>query len=575
MTGSAGVSLINSFDMWRGVGLILLCLVTFTVGLGRSAITDSDEAYYAEAGREMVASGDWTTPHYNFEPRLQKPILFYWLIATTARLTGANEWAARIWSALAGVGLALVAAGVARRWAGPNEGLLAGAIVATSFGVVPIARQALPDVPLAFFVSVTVWAAIEALTPVTELRRSSWRPQHWLYLSAAAAALGFLTKGPVAVALPVTVLTPLLWLAWRRGERRALLSRVRFSHVAMAVAIFVVIGAPWYLAVMRAQGLDYARQFFIGENVERFATSTYNTWRGWQYVPVIIAGLLPWSTFGVLWWKPIRDWFGRRSTMTPAEARLVCWAVGPLAFFMISVGSQPRYILPCLVPISVLLACTVTHVARSPLDVRGRSYRAAAMGSGLMVVVIAGLLWRAASVLVVPGEAPALAGPGVMLGIGVVATLLLVVVPRVTVPAVIAVAAALSLTVFEWSLLAPGRPEPVETMAAAIESAGPDLPVCACGAIGRSLNFYTHHKVEIANVTPENVDEARQFLSTDQRVLAVMDVRGLEVLEASLGRRFPRLAEMHYLNTFVWRRGDTLPDPDPTLVQHVVLISNR
>ena len=96
MTGSAGVSLINSFDMWRGVGLILLCLVTFTVGLGRSAITDSDEAYYAEAGREMVASGDWTTPHYNFEPRLQKPILFYWLIATTARLTGANEWAARI-----------------------------------------------------------------------------------------------------------------------------------------------------------------------------------------------------------------------------------------------------------------------------------------------------------------------------------------------------------------------------------------------------------------------------------------------------------------------------------------------
>lgn len=560
--------------MWRGIGLVLLCLVTFTVGLGQSAITDSDEAYYAEAGREMVASGDWTTPHYNFEPRLQKPILFYWFIAATTRLTGVSEWAARIWSALAGVGVALVAAAVARRWTGPHEGLLAGAIVATSFGVVPIARQALPDVPLAFFISVTVWAAIEALTPVV-LPRPSSRPHLWLYLSAAAAALGFLTKGPVAVALPVTVLVPLFWLEWRRGGLEALRSRVRFSHLLLAAAIFVVIAAPWYVAVMRAQGLDYARQFFIGENVDRFATSTYNTWRGWQYVPVIIAGLLPWSTFGVLWWRPVRDWFARRRAMTPVEARLVCWAAGPLVFFMVSVGSQPRYILPCLVPIAVLLARTIAKVARSPLDPRGRSYRAAAIASGAMIVVIGGLLWRAASVLVVPGEAPALIGPGLMLAIGVLAMLLLIVVSRAIAPVVIAMAAMLSLTVFEWSLLSPGRPEPVETMAAAIQAAGPDLPVCACGAIGRSLSFYTHHKVEIANVTPEDVEEARRFLATDQRVLAVMDVRGLEVLEASTGRRFPRVTELDYLNTFVWRRGDTLPDPDPTLVQRVVLISNR
>lgn len=561
--------------MWRGVGLVLLCLVTFTVGLGQSAITDSDEAYYAEAGREMVTSGDWTTPHYNFEPRLQKPILFYWFIAGTYRLAGVTEWAARIWAALAGVGLALVAAIVARRWSGPNEGWLAGAVVATSFGVVPIARQSLPDVPLAFFVSITVWAAIEAFTPAVTSARSSWRPHHWLFLSAAAAALGMLTKGPVAVALPVTVVAPLLWMAWRRGEHAALLSRVRLSHVFVAAVIFVLIAAPWYLAVMRAQGLDYARQFFIGENVERFATSTYNSWRGWTYVPVIIAGLLPWSTFAVLWWQPVGQWFSRRRSMTPVEARLVCWTAGPLAFFMISVGSQPRYILPCLVPLSVLLARTLWTVATSAGDQRGRQFRVAAIGSGVMIVLIGGLLWRAASVLAMPGEAPAFAGPVLMLAVGSVATLSLIFVSRKSVPLVIAAAAAISLTVFEWSLLSPGRPEPVETIAAAIQAAGPDLPVCACGAIGRSLSFYTHHPVEIANVTPDNVEEARRFLSTDRRVLAVMDLRGLDVLERLLGRRFPRLAEIDYLNTFVWRRGDTLPDPDPALVQRVVLIANR
>jgi hypothetical protein len=53
--------------------------LTFGIGLGRQAITEADEAYYAEAAREMVVSGDWLTPHFNYEDRWQKPVLYYWL----------------------------------------------------------------------------------------------------------------------------------------------------------------------------------------------------------------------------------------------------------------------------------------------------------------------------------------------------------------------------------------------------------------------------------------------------------------------------------------------------------------
>ena len=42
--------------------LFLLAGLTFLIGLGAPAITDSDEAFYAEAAREMVQSGDWLTP---------------------------------------------------------------------------------------------------------------------------------------------------------------------------------------------------------------------------------------------------------------------------------------------------------------------------------------------------------------------------------------------------------------------------------------------------------------------------------------------------------------------------------
>ena len=47
--------------------LLFLCVITFFVGLGRPALTDADEAYYAESAREMVERGDWLTPYFNYE----------------------------------------------------------------------------------------------------------------------------------------------------------------------------------------------------------------------------------------------------------------------------------------------------------------------------------------------------------------------------------------------------------------------------------------------------------------------------------------------------------------------------
>src|SRR5262245_64503907 len=103
----------------------------------------------------MVESGDWLTPHFNYELRFQKPILYYWLAAGLDVVTGPTEASSRLWSALSGIGLVYVVAACGRRWVDESTGLLAGAITAPSFGYFPLARIALPDLRLAFLTTLS------------------------------------------------------------------------------------------------------------------------------------------------------------------------------------------------------------------------------------------------------------------------------------------------------------------------------------------------------------------------------------------------------------------------------------
>ena len=50
----------------------------------------------------------------------------------------------------------------------------------------------------------------------------------------------------------------------------------------------------------------------------------------------------------------------RQRRLTDVEWRLLLWAALPLLFFTISIGKQPRYILPVLPPLAILLARSIT-----------------------------------------------------------------------------------------------------------------------------------------------------------------------------------------------------------------------
>lgn len=562
--------------------LTVLCILTFFVGLGRGAITDSDEAYYAAAAREMVDTGDWITPHYNSAPRLQKPVLMYWLIAACYLLIGVGEFAARLPAALSGLALVLVTFACARRWYDDDTAVLSGAIVATSFGYCAMARLSLPDLPLTCFVVLATWAAIEAVlhdpidAPVD--RVASRHPARWLLVSAGAAALACLVKGPVGLLLPAIVIAPLVM--WERRSRHpaarrpALPAGLDAVTIVMAASVFVLVAAPWYLAMTRVHGPAYLAQFFVAENFVRFTTDEFNAPRPlWFYAPILVGGLLPWSPFLALWAPNVVRTVRGLSRPTVAEVRLLVWAVSPLLFYTLSVGKQPRYILPVLPPLAILLARSIhQRLKRSAAGSPDWLFDAATGVSALMWLLVGVLSIRAAPFLAAAGL-PNVGIAGVLIVACAIAPVACGVLGgRQLVPRALSVGAAVTVVSLYYGVLAPTRPAPVERMSELLLSERQDNEQSGTYTVFvRNLAFYSGIPQRDL-ITDEQVIT---FLQSPTRVFCAIEEDRLMRIAPQVGEPLRQLARMPYVNIADVRVGTLLRPNAPGVIETAVLVANR
>ncbi|HEY6360272.1 MAG TPA: glycosyltransferase family 39 protein [Vicinamibacterales bacterium] len=547
------------------LSLLFIAVLTFFLGLGRQAITDSDEAFYAEAAREMVETGDWLTPHFNYEDRWQKPVLYYWLTAATYLVTGPMELAARLWSALSGLGLVLLVWRAAERITNRSDAAwLAGAIAATCIGYCAMARVALPDLPLTFFITFGIWAALE---------------RRWA-LAGAAAGFGFLMKGPVALVIPGLVLLP-IWL------RERTFRTLGIRNLGIAVLVFAVVGLPWYVAMWMAHGTAYLQSFFVADNFERFATDRFNEPRAfWFYLPIILGGMVPWSAYLVaLPVRSLRAVLTGARRLTDDEWRLVLWAAVPLIFYTISIGKQPRYILPVLPPLAILLARSIT--ARIESAIASGSDSAVASGfsrkglsdlriatwiTAALYLVLAILLMRARLLFITAHPLFTwLAVAGIAAAAFALAWLAMTA-RWERLPTFMTSAAVVLLLGSQFGALAGRRPEPVEQMALLVQRhRTANEPVGTCEVFVRNLLFYTRFK------QLELFDDGRvlEFMKSPERVLLVVGRTDLQRLEAMSGVKMRLLGAVQYLNTANIRLR-TLLSPMPAQdLETVFLVTNH
>jgi 4-amino-4-deoxy-L-arabinose transferase-like glycosyltransferase len=536
--------------------LVLLSCFTFFLGLGRPAISDSDEGFYAEAAREMVEAGDWLTPHFNYEDRWQKPILYYWLTAATYLAAGEHEWAARWWSAFSGLGLVLLTWAAARTLTGRDDvAWLAGAITATCGGYFAMARLALPDLPLTFFMTLAIWSALG---------------QRWI-LAGAAAGLGLLMKGPVALAIPAIVLVPIWWRERTKTSGRGPARSAFARGLAVAAAVCAAVALPWYVAMTLEHGTAYLESFFVGDNLERFATDRFNEPRAlWFYLPIVVGGMMPWSVYLLVPWQSVVRVVRRQRRLTDAEWRLLLWAAVPLLFFTISIGKQPRYILPVLPPLAILLARSIsTRIADAS---RGPALAAATWGTAALYAAIAVLLYRARPLFINTYPWLTLLGVGVIAASAAVLAWVALSKQWARLPLTATICAGLLLLSIQFGALAGARPEPVEQMAELVQAnRTANEPVGTYQAFVRNLVFYTRFKQ--VDLFDEGV--ALDFLKSPGRVLLVVRALDLPRLQAISGVPVRPIARLQYFNPAGVRLRTVLSPIPQQDFETVLLVTNR
>jgi 4-amino-4-deoxy-L-arabinose transferase-like glycosyltransferase len=92
----------------RFLTLALLFALLLFPSLHRQALAGCDDAVYAHEGKEMVRTGDWWNIRFNGNLNFEYPPLFLWLEASSFKLFGVNDAAAKFPSALLGFGTILV-----------------------------------------------------------------------------------------------------------------------------------------------------------------------------------------------------------------------------------------------------------------------------------------------------------------------------------------------------------------------------------------------------------------------------------------------------------------------------------
>lgn len=377
---------------------VALALGALAWGIGAYPLLEPDEGRNAEVMRELAVGGPRWLPRLNGLPYVDKPILYYAVGSASLAAFGTTETAARLPSLLFTLGSLALVGWFARRTIGRGAAAPAVAIAAATPFTLAYARTVILDSTVTFWMTAAIVAFYETIERPPGDRRAVW----WTVAGWVALGLGILTKGPVALAVPLIVMVP--YAAWRRRLSAVL------DPIGMLAALAIVL--PWLFAVSRDVP-DFLRYVLFVETADRVFTDALGRSEPWWYfLPILLGAALPWS-IAALGTVPAGVRALRDRHREPLFVLLALWIVVPLILFSLSRSKRPQYVLPLIPPIALLLTAWWQRPAAKRSGARLAGGTLVALGAALLLLAARIPGWvpgTAAVTEAIPGTARWLGG---------------------------------------------------------------------------------------------------------------------------------------------------------------------
>ncbi len=367
---------------------------------------DDVDAVQAQIARNMLASGDWVTARLDGVAYLEKSPLIYWMMASSYRVFGVHDWAARLPLALAVVLLCWVTYRFARWGLGERAGVYAGLSLATASGLYLFTRILIPDATLTLTITLTIWAWMRLL------EGDEKRPWLWALASGASLGCGLLLKGLIAGVFPVLAVIAYM------GVTRQLLDRAAWKrlHPAKVIVAALVIALPWHVLATLANPPHFAFSlhsgpgeyrgffwfYFFNEHLLRFLNLRYP--RDYNTVPRALFWLLnlvwlfPWSAYLA---GATRVSYSRDNRQGRVRLMAVCWIGVVMLFFTFST-TQEYYSMPIYPAMALLIGSAIAEkrFVRAGTWILIGVFSVLFVGLGAVLAIVArispkGELWQA------------------------------------------------------------------------------------------------------------------------------------------------------------------------------------
>ncbi len=389
--------------IWVVFAIIIVAVYLFALNL---PLLGPDEPRYAQVAREMFERGDWITPTLGGFNWFEKPALLYWLQITFYNIFGVNEFAARLGSALFGLGTILSLWILGKNFTTEPQRNTEEAndelritnyefanwlmlIAASSLGLLVFSRGASFDIMITFPITASLvcyflfdkflqkhyynedenFVAINLFKKTLILPFISPKVIAYLWLIGFYVFIGIalLAKGLIGIVFPFAIV-----FFYHILKFELLPGKIFLISLFWGTILSILVASIWYLPVYLTNGWEFIDEFFIQHHFQRFSSNKFKHpqpfWFFWVIFPLFTIPWIPFF-FAAIWnffkqivsRKDVKKQRKNELRITNYELRLfaIAWLLVPLVFFSLSGSKLPGYILPALPGAVILTALYV------------------------------------------------------------------------------------------------------------------------------------------------------------------------------------------------------------------------